>query len=231
MKLYRNDIMKINSNYREKVISIFDQLPGILSQHEKRVVFNRIEEKSYALQYEETFFWLADSMVCNECFMCSDPNVGLAINEIRSYIKCYMSDTGLLVSLAFSENELMEHEVYKQILLGKLNMNKGMLYENVIAQMLKSNGHKLYFYTSYNKEKHRNDIEIDFLISNKSKLNYMISPIEVKSGKRYTIKSMSKFIEKYKERINMAYIIHPKNLRFEDNILYIPPYMTIFISK
>lgn len=231
LKLYRNDIMKINSNYREKVISIFDQLPGILSQHEKRVVFNRIEEKSYALQYEETFFWLADSMVCNECFMCSDPNVGLAINEIRSYIKCYMSDTGLLVSLAFSENELMEHEVYKQILLGKLNMNKGMLYENVIAQMLKSNGHKLYFYTSYNKEKHRNDIEIDFLISNNSKLNYKISPIEVKSGKRYTIKSMSKFIEKYKERINMAYIIHPKNLRFEDNILYIPPYMTIFISK
>lgn len=223
LKLYRNDIMKINSNYREKVISIFDQLPKILSKYEKRVVFNKIEQNSYALQYEETFFWLADSMVCNECFMCSDPNVG-AINEMRTYIKCYMGDTGLLVSLAFSDTELMEHEVYKQILLGKLNMNKGMLYENVIAQMLKSNGHKLYFYKSYNKEKHRNDIEID-----NSKLNYRISPIEVKSGKRYTIKSMEKFIEKYRQRIYTAYIIHPKNLSFEDNILYIPPYMTMFI--
>jgi len=229
LDLYRSDIMKIDARYRSKVLAIFDQIPGLLSQHEKRVVFKQIQEGSYAEQYEETFFWLADSMIANECFLCNDPQVGLSLNESRSYVKCYMGDTGLLVSHAFDENELLESEVYKQILAGKLSMNEGMLYENIIAQMLVANGHKLYFYTHYNEEKHRNDMEIDFLISNNSKLKYKMYPIEVKSGKSYSTTSLLKFREKYKARIGECYIIHPKNLCEKDGILCIPPYMTIML--
>ena len=229
LRLYREDIMKIDSRYRSKVLSIFDQMPGFLSQHEKRVVFKQIQEGSYADQYEDTFFWLSDSMISNECFLCSDPNVGLSLNEVRSYVKCYLGDTGLLVSHAFDENELLEDEVYKQILAGKLQINEGMLYENVIAQMLVANGHKLYFYTHYNSEKHRNDIEIDFLISNNSKLKYKMYPIEVKSGKQYTVTSLTRFREKYKKRIGECYIIHPKNLCVKEDIVCIPPYMTFLL--
>ena len=229
LKLYREDVMKINARYRSKVLSIFDHIPGLLSQHEKRVNFKNIQEGSYAEQYEETFFWLSDSMVSNECFMCSDPNVGLSINEVRTYVKCYMGDTGLLVSHAFDENELLEDEVYKQILSGKLSLNEGMLYENIIAQMLTANGHKLYFYMHYNEEKHRNDIEIDFVLSNNSKLKYKIYPIEVKSGTKYTTTSLLRFKEKYKDRIGESYIIHPKNLIVKDDILCIPPYMVMML--
>lgn len=227
LELYRSDIMKINARYRSKVISIFDQIPGLLSQHEKRVVFKQVKEGSYAEQYEETFFWLADSMICNECFLCSDPNVGLSVNEARTYVKCYMGDTGLLVSHAFDENELLESEVYKQILADRLSLNEGMLYENVIAQMLTANGHKLYFYTHYSEEKHRNDMEIDFLLSNNSRLKYKLYPVEVKSGSNYTIKSMLAFREKYHGRIGECYIIHPRNFMIQDGIICIPPYMTI----
>ncbi len=88
LKLYRNDIMKIKAQYRSKVLSIFDQIPGLLSKHEKRVVFKDIREGSYADQYSDTFFWLSDSMISNECFLCNDPNVGLSINEERTYVKC-----------------------------------------------------------------------------------------------------------------------------------------------
>ena len=109
----------------------------------------------------------------------------------------------------------------------KLNINEGMLYENAIAQMLTANGHKLYFYTQYNAEKHRNDIEIDFLISNNSKLKYKMFPIEVKSGKKYSIESLKRFKEKYKARIGECYVIHPRNLSFKDDIICVPPYMTI----
>lgn len=227
LELYRSDIMKINARYRSKVITIFDQIPGLLSQHEKRVVFKQVKEGSYAEQYEETFFWLANSMICNECFLCSDPNVGLSVNEARTYVKCYMGDTGLLVSHAFDENELLESEVYKQILADRLSLNEGMLYENVIAQMLTANGHKLYFYTHYSEEKHRNDMEIDFLLSNNSKLKYKLYPVEVKSGSNYTIKSMLAFREKYHGRIGECYIIHPRNFMIRDGIICIPPYMTI----
>lgn len=166
-------------------------------------------------------------MICNECFLTNDPQVGLSINEERTYVKCYMGDTGLLLSHAFDENELLEDEVYSQILNDKLSLNEGMLYENVISQMLTANGHKLYFYTHYSKEKHRNDIEIDFIISNNSKMKYRMHPIEVKSGKRYSTTSLNRFIEKYRSRIDKSYVIHPRNLLIKGDVLCIPPYMTI----
>ena len=227
LALYRNDIMKIKAQYRSKVLAIFDRIPGLLSGHEKRVVFNHIAKGSIAAQYEETFFWLADSMVTNECRRTNDPNVGLSLNESDAYIKCYMGDTGLLVSHAFDENELLDDEVYKQILAGDLGLNEGMLYENAIAQMLVANGYRLIFYTHYNEKKRRNDIEIDFIISNNSKTKYKMYPIEVKSGNRYSTASLLRFREKYKQRIGCCYIIHPRNLTVKDDILCIPPYMTI----
>jgi predicted AAA+ superfamily ATPase len=138
-----------------------------------------------------------------------------------------MGDTGLLVSHAFDENELFEDEIYKQVLAGKLGLNEGMLYENVISQMLVANGHRLFFYTQYNEEKKRNDIEIDFIISNKSKTKYKIFPIEVKSGTNYSVKSLIKFKEKYGSRIGCGYVIHTRNLSVKEDIIRIPPYMTI----
>ena len=226
LNLYRNDIMKIKSSNKAKVLAIFDQIPGLLSQHEKRVVFKDIAYGSFAKQYEETFFWLDNSFIANNCFLCGDPNLGLSINENRSYVKCYFGDTGLLTSHAFDENELMEEEIYRGILKGNLSLNNGMLYENAIAQSLVANNHRLFFYTHYNEEKHRNDIEVDFLISNKSKINFKLYPIEVKSGKQYSTVSLERFVEKFKDRIDVAYIIHPKNLsQINHKIMCIPSYM------
>ena len=80
----------------------------------------------------------------------------------------------------------------------------------------------------YNQKRWRtHDIEIDFLISNNSKIKYKVYPIEVKSGKNYTTKSLMRFRESYKQRMGGAYIIHPKNLFIKDDIICIPPYMTI----
>jgi hypothetical protein len=101
-----------------------------------------------------------------------------------------------------------------------------MIFENIVAQCLVSCGYSLYFYTRYNKEKRRNDIEIDFIISNGSKTKPKIFPIEVKSSKKYSITSLERFIKIYKDRIGQAYVIHTKNLSVKDNILYIPAYMT-----
>lgn len=228
LKMYREDIMKIDVRYQSKVLSIFDQIPSFLSQHEKRVVFNEVEEGSYFSQYAETFFWLGDARMVNECFNCTDPNIGLALNETRTYIKCYMGDTGLLVSHAFNENEITENELYKQILNGELTLNEGMLYENAIAQILAANGHKLFFYTHYNEEMHRNDIEIDFVIRSGGRLNFKIMPIEVKSGKRYRYESLKRFREKFGERLGESYIIHPKNFAItRDGVICIPAYMAM----
>lgn len=226
LRLYRDDIMKIKSGYRSNVLAIFDQIPAFLSRSERRVVMSKIEKGATFPAYHDTFYWLADSMIVNECFNCTDPNIGLSLNEDRTYLKCYMGDTGLLISHTFDENEIADEQLYKEILLGKLSVNEGMFYENVVAQMLVATGHKLYFYTKYNNITHRNEIEIDFILSNNSKLKYKIYPIEVKSSDRYTTKSLSKFNEKYLSRIGRSFVIHPKNLKKENDTLFIPAYMT-----
>jgi hypothetical protein len=225
LDLYRNDIMKIGAEYRTNVLAIYDQIPTFLSRSERRIIFSKINKGGSFPKYHDTFFWLADSMMVNQCFNCSDPNIGLSLNEDRTYVKCYMGDTGLLISHTFDENEISDQELYKELLLGKLSVNEGMFYENAIAQMLVASGHKLYFFTKYNNDKHRNDIEIDFVLSNNSKLKYKIYPIEVKSTEKYKTVSLTRFGDLYKSRIGLKYVIHPKNLHIDDSTLYLPPYM------
>ena len=227
--LYKDDIRKAAKKYKSKVSAIFDNLPGFLSTHEKRIVLSEIDKNGTFDRYDDPIFWLGDSMICNLCYKCNDPNVGLALNKNDSYVKCYMGDTGLLVSHAFSENEITETQLYKQIMDGKLSINQGMLYENVISQMITASGRKLFFYTRYSEEKHRNDIEIDFIISNESKTKFKITPIEVKSSKNYSTSSLDTFKEVFKKRIDRQLIVHPKNYSEDEGIKKIPPYMMFLI--
>ena len=135
-----------------------------------------------------------------------------------------MADTGLLFSHCFDESEIEKQNLYKQIITGKLSINKGMLYENVVSQMLVAQNKKLYFYTNYNKEKKRNDIEIDFLITDNN-INKKLIPIEVKSSKKYSMVSINRFYEKYKSRIDHIIIVSPKEFEVENEVMKLPPYM------
>ena len=225
LELYRDDIKKASKKYNSKVSALFENLPGYLSTHEKRIVLSQINADDRYSQYDDPLFWLDDSMICNLCYKCNDPNVGFALHKNDSAIKCYMGDTGLLVSLAFSENEISDQQLYKAIMDGRLSLNEGMLYENMIAQMITASGRKLYFYTRYSQEKHRNDIEVDFLLSNESKTSFRIIPVEVKSGKNYSASSLNAFRELYRPRISDAWIIHPKCYSKEEHVTKIPPYM------
>ncbi|MCF0179521.1 MAG: ATP-binding protein [Bacteroidales bacterium] len=225
LTLYRNDIMKIDARYRSRVGAIYDQIPSLLARQDKRVVLRELERGATYTIYEDTFFWLSDSMMCNECFNCSDPNVGLSLNEDRTFIKCYMGDTGLLLSHTFSENELADGELFRELLFKKLSINEGMFFENAVLQQITAAGHRAFFYVHYNKEKHRNDIEIEFVISNKSKVNHKVFPIEVKSADRYTLTSLDRFAEKFHDRIGCCYVVHTKNYRKEGEIVFLPAYM------
>ena len=217
LDLYRDDIKKAARKYNSKVSAIFENVPAYLSTHEKKVTLGNIDKGATFDKYDEPLFWLDDSMICNLCYKCSDPNVGFALNKNDAFVKCYLGDTGLLVSLAFSENELAENRLYKEIMDGNLSVNQGMLYENAVAQMIAAKGKKLFFYTRYSEEKHRNDIEIDFLLSNESKTKFRIIPVEVKSSKNYSTSSLDKFGELYRRRIGGSVVT--------ERAVKIPPYM------
>ena len=230
LDLYRDDIKKASSRYNLKISRVFENIPGFLSKHDKKIVLSNIDSEKEFSEYADPLFWLDDSMICNLCYKCADPNVGFSLTKDDSSVKCYMGDTGLLVSLAFSENELIAEEVYKNILKDKLSINQGMLYENVISQMLACRNNELYFYTRYSEELHKNEIEIDFLLSNKSKTNLKVFPIEVKSSKNYTTTSYNRFKARFGKRIGASYIIHPKQLAVNENEIKLPVYMTPFMN-
>ena len=226
LDLYRSDISKYAKGYDTKVKSIFEEIPSQLQKHEKKFRLSALKEGARARDYETAFFWLDDAMIINSCYNTTEPNVGLNLNKDTNTMKCYMADTGLLISHAFDTNEIVSEDLYRKILLDKLEMNSGMIVENIVAQMLRTAGHKLFFYSNASMTDKDSRMEIDFLIA-KSKITtrHNISPIEVKSSVRYTLTSLRKCIAKYGSYLSTAYVIHPADLKEEDNLVFLPLYM------
>ena len=226
LELYRSDISKYAKGYDTKVKSIFEEIPSQLQKHEKKFRLSALKEGARARDYETAFFWLDDAMIINSCYNTTEPNVGLNLNKDTNTMKCYMADTGLLISHAFDTNEIVSEDLYRKILLDKLEMNSGMIVENIVAQMLRTAGHKLFFYSNASMTDKDSRMEIDFLIA-KSKITtrHNISPIEVKSSVRYTLTSLRKCIAKYGSYLSTAYVIHPADLKEEDNLVFLPLYM------
>ncbi|HOD93934.1 MAG TPA: DUF4143 domain-containing protein [Clostridia bacterium] len=97
--------------------------------------------------------------------------------------------------------------------------------ENIVAQMLRSNGHKLYFYSRYDKEHRENHMEIDFLITEGKR----VVPIEVKSGRNISHVSLDKFRNKFSSRIGNSYVLYTKDVSIKDGIIHLPAYMAMLL--
>lgn len=226
LALYRSDIAKHAESYGMKVELIFDDIPSQLQKHDRKFKLSSLKKEARFRDYEDALFWLSDAMIANICYNSSAPDIGLKLNMDRTTLKCYMADTGLLISHAFDENGIVSEEIYKKILFNKLETNLGMIMENIVAQMLVASGHKLYFYTNSSRDDAASRMEIDFLIA-KSKISnrHNISPIEVKSSKHYTLSSLKKFRTKYAQQLFTPYVLHTSDVKEEEGITYLPLYM------
>ncbi len=225
LQLYREDVSKFAQGYEDKVFAVFDGIPGQLSKKEKKYRLSSISKQARFRSYNDSFVWLHEAMIVNACFNATDPNVGLALSADHTTQKCYMGDTGLLITHAFMDMPYAENELYKAVLFDKLSINEGMILENIAAQMLRRNGHRLYFY-SRNDNLHRvNHMEIDFLITEKKK----IAPIEVKSGNYLSHASLDKFRAKFASKLGTPYILYTKDLMIADGIVHLPIYMAMFL--
>ena len=230
LELYRNDIKKHAKGSELKAEAIFDEIPAQLSKHEKKFKISSLKKEARMRDYDDAFMWLNDSRIVNICYNADEPNIALKMNMTRASLKCYLTDTGLLISHAFDENGIVSEEIYKKLLFGKLEVNEGMIFENIAAQMLTASGHKLYFYSKSDNEDASSRMEVDFLITkNKVTARHNIQGIEVKSTKRYTLTSLNKFREKYEEYAGSCFVLHTADFREENGIIYLPVYMTMFL--
>jgi predicted AAA+ superfamily ATPase len=226
LTLYRDDIRKHGRGYEMKIEAIYDELPSQLKNHHRHFKLSSLKERARFDEYKSALFWLSDAMIINNCHNSTEPNIGLNLNRDSTLFKCFMGDTGLLISHAFDENGIVSEEIYKKLLLDKLEVNMGMVLENAVAQMLVASGHKLYFYANSSRDDAASRMEVDFLLA-KSKISnrHNISPIEVKSGKNYTLTSLRKFRTKYAQQLHTPYVLHTSDLKVVDGITFLPIYM------
>ncbi len=228
LDLYEEDLAKYDDKNRDKASVVYRTIPEQLENKNSHFKFSLVDKNARYQNYVDAVSFIAESMIGNECINVTKPEVALELFSDRSNFKLYMGDTGLLVTQIMKHRDTTDEDLYKALIVNDIGINQGMILENVVAQMLRASGHNLYFHEYYyqpedsDKEK---KYEIDFLTVKKKK----ICPIEVKSSNYRSHKSFDYLVKKYQLKMENRYIIYTKDLRYEDGILYIPAYMTMFL--
>lgn len=220
--LYEQDFYKIDD--KGKISAIYESIPNELNKHTKSYQISSVLPNDRKSTVDNELTELIFSKTVLASYNLQDPNIGLSSSYDLSHFRLYSVDTGLLVTLMFKDKDFTENEIYRKILSDKLPANLGIIYENVVAQILASKGYKLYYHTYYDRVKKRN-YEIDFIISKGSK----IIPMEVKSSNYRKHKSLDDFCDKYSSRVGEKIVLHTKDLDFKESTLYLPVYMAQFI--
>ncbi len=222
LELYHADFKKIDPTGRASMM--FDAIPAQLTGNAMRYQVSSVDNNSRAGQVLDLIAEMVDSGTVNIAYHANDPSVGFAMHKDLEVFKLYLCDTGLFITLAFWDKDFTENVLYQKLLNDKISTDLGYVYENVVAQMLVAEGNELFYHTFQSETSHHNH-EIDFLLSRDSK----ICPIEVKSSNYKRHASFDEFCKKFSARILHKYLIYTKDLRKEQDVLYLPTYMAQFL--
>lgn len=220
--LYEEDFNKIDDT--ERASAMFDAIPALLSKNSLRYKVSSAIPGEKPGRVESIIKMMENSMTVNVAYHANDPNAGLALTRDNEYFKMYVGDTGLFITLAFKDKDFTDNVIYNKLLNDKLSTNLGYVYENVIAQILRATGKKLYYHTiPYSDGKKH--YEVDFVIAD----GHKVSPVEVKSSGYKTHASLDEFCRKYSDRIQSKYLVYTKDLNRIGDVNYIPVYMAMFL--
>ena len=223
IKLYREDLGKISRKSSAITpLIIYDRIQSLFSNHSFEISASSFSQNTKLYTCLNNVEDLESSKVVNVANEIKNIDATLSLGFNFSGVKVYSADTGLLITKMYYDKSYLDNALYKSIILDKLSVDEGFLYENVVAQELRANNHSLK-YTSFYKENSTNKYSIDFFIEDKKK----IYPIEVKSSGYATHASIDEFCRRYHQYVGGGYIIYSKNLKVDGKYLYIPVYMTM----
>lgn len=210
---YKKDFTRYEEKYKLKLISIYDLIPAELNSKNKRYNFSNINKQLKFARYENNFNWLIDAGVSIPVFNVTEYQIPLEASKKSNLFKLFLSDVGMLTTFYGSATIL-------KLLDNGNDVNCGAMFENAIAQELRTHGFKEYY---FNNKKHG---EVDFLIE----YNNQLLPIEVKSGKDYQKYSALSYFTST-NRFDNAFVLSNYNVKVENNITYYPIYMIMFIHS
>lgn len=217
---YAMDASKYDEENRLKIRRIYDLIPSTLENKKKRIVAQRIENKKGKRfsDYQDEFDYLINAGIALDVNAISTPIFPLIETSGKNLLKLYLNDVGLLTNI------LYRHDV-RAILDDQKSINLGTVYESVVASELRAHGFKLFYYD--NKAKG----EVDYLIDDYD--NLAVVPIEVKSGKDYTVHSaLNHFMETDDYHIKKGYVLsNERQIMKRGKIIYLPIYFVMFLSE
>lgn len=212
--LYKKDISQYASKDKLKIKEIFDLIPSELDAKNKRFILKRLNEHAKFDRYQNDFLWLSNAGVAIPVYNVTEPRLPLKLAEIRNLFKLFSNDVGLLAA-QYADG------LRSSILSGDVDINHGAIFENAVAQELLCHGIPPYYFNSKRMG------ELDFVIAGKSS----VIPIEVKSGKDYERHNALQNVLECKDyNIEKAYVLCPGNMGKKGKTIYIPIYMTMYIT-
>lgn len=203
---------------------LFDSIPAQLNKNASRYQVSSVIAGEKEERVREILADMQDSMTVYIAYHADNPSAGMAFHKDPRRYKLFLCDTGLFTTLAFKDRDFTENEIYEKLLSDKLGTDLGYLYENIVAQMLKTAGNELFYYT-FPKESSNQNYEIDFLVARKNK----ICPLEIKSSGYKRHASLDAFQDKFSERVLRRYLIYTKDARKDRDIFCLPVYMVPFL--
>ncbi len=225
--LYRQDMMGIRRGNGIHAAAMFESVPAMLSRHSKAVSPKVVGASPLISDYDVSMDWLCEAKICNRCRDVDEPSPALRLSFGRERYKCYLLDTGLLMTLAFDKGVLSRPDVYLAFVRGRLSMNEGMVLENAVAQMLVSEGIELHYFEFKVRGDDRHLHEVDFLVPKGTG----VVPVEVKSAVSSRHASLDRFLEKYSRVAVGAVVVHTRDLREDGGVTYIPAYMAPWLAR
>jgi len=227
IKLYEEDLRKIDNRFKTITYLVWKQMPSMLSKHSTRFIVSSTDERADSVLFKNTMEKLLESKMAIAVYKCTDPSGGYALTKDEGSFKLYFNDVGLFTSLVYPNTMDDAQDIYQRLVFDKLKTNLGMLFENVSAQILVSNGFEPYYYSwEEDDDGLSKKYEIDFLIYKGGKT----VPFEVKSRNVSNKVSLERFREKFKKKIGEKYIVDILNLKHGDNLTYLPYYMLFCVK-
>ena len=224
ISLYEDDFKKIDASGR--ISALYHSIPAQLAKDSKKYRISTAIGKKSKAKTEELLYELIDSKTILPCYNSTDPGVSLADTKDFDSYKLYLADTGLFVTLMFMDRPVTENDVYAKLLSDKLPANLGFLYENLVAQMIAASGRELFYHT-WEKSGSTHYYEVDFLISEGSKVN----AFEIKSSGSGKHESIKVFYKKFSKNVHDIYLLSQKDVGKEENLLLKPFYLMPFLIE
>ena len=215
---YAADASKYDAERKLKIRRVYDLIPSNMENKKKRVVAQSIEEKkgkTFA-DYQDEFEYLISAGIALNVQAISNPVFPLIESSGKNLLKLYLNDVGILTGILYGNN-------IRAILDDERSINLGSVYESVVASELAAHGHKLFYYDNRSKG------EVDYLIDDYDSLSAV--PIEVKSGKDYTVHSaLNNFVKNEDYHIKKAFVVsNERTIKADGKITYLPIYYVMFL--